>query len=182
MLAVSLAVSGCAAPLLIGAAGTTVVKASEERGLTGAFDDAAIHTAISELWFKADLDLYQRMNLTVDDGRALVTGRAATPDQRVNAIRLVWQADGVKEVINDVTVDNQSTVLDSARDSWISTKLRAALLLDSGIHSTNYSIDVVNGVVYLMGVARSRQELNAVVAHAKSLARVQGVVSHVRLL
>ena len=181
-LAMAISAGGCVAPVVVGAAGATAVKATEERGLSGALSDTQIQAAVNELWFKHDLDLYQRIHLTVDQGRVLLTGRAANPDQRVDAVRLVWQVSDVVEVINEITLDNDSSLLDSARDAWIATQLRTALILDRSIHSTNYSIDVVNGIVYLMGVAHGQQELDRVIGHAKALSRVQGVVPHVRLL
>ena len=181
-LAMAISAGGCVAPVVVGAAGTTAVKASEERGLSGALSNVQIQARINELWFKQDLDLYQRIHLTVDQGRVMLTGRAANPDQRVDAVRLVWQVQDVTEVINEIAIDNQSSLVDSARDSWIATQLRTALILDQTVHSTNYSIDVVNGVVYLMGVAHGQQELDRVIGHAKELSRVQGVVPHVRVL
>ncbi len=175
--------TGCVAPVVVGAvAGTAVVKATEERGLGGALSDAEIHARISELWFKHNVYMYQRINLTVDQGRVLLTGRAADIDQRVDAVKLVWQVPGIVEVINEIAIDNQSLIIDTAHDSWISTKLRTALILDAEVRSTNFSVDVVNGVVYLLGVAHGQTELNRVIGHAKSLSRVQNVVSHVRII
>ena len=55
-------------------------------------------------------------------------------------------------------------------------------MLDQTVQSSNYSIDVVGGVVYLLGVARDQGELERVIGHAKALAHVQGVISHVRVL
>ncbi len=179
----ALALAGCAAPVaVVGAAGTTAVKATEQRGLAGAVSDAEIHLKINELWFNADGDLYSRINLTVDQGRVLLTGRAASHEQRATAVRLAASAPGVTEVINEITLDDRGTLIDNAQDSWIGTQLRAALVLDGSVQSSNYGIDVVGGMIYLLGVARDRQELERVIGHAKALAHVQGVISHVRVL
>ncbi len=178
----ALALAGCVAPVVIGAAGTAGVKATEQRGLAGAVSDAQIQLKINEVWFNTDGDLYSRMNLTVDQGRVMVTGRAASAEQRATAVRLAGSVEGVREVINEVTVDSPGSLIDNAQDSWIGTQLRTALVLDGSVKSSNYSIEVVGGVVYLLGVARDQPELDRVIGHAKALAHVQGVISHVRVL
>ena len=180
-LSITLASGGCVVPVL-GLAGTTAVKATEDRGIGGAVTDLKIQAEINDLWLKRDIEMFSRVNLSIDQGRVLLTGRAATPEQRMEAVRLCWQADGVTEVIDEIAVDNDATMGDTAHDKWISTKLRAALLLDRDIHNTNYNIDVVNDIVYLLGVAHSQEELDRVIGHAKAIAYVQGVVSHVRVV
>ncbi|MEI7610114.1 MAG: BON domain-containing protein [Rhodospirillaceae bacterium] len=180
-LSILLAEGGCVVPV-IGLAGTTAVKATEDRGIGGAVTDLKIQAQINDLWLKRDLEMFSRINLSIDQGRVLLTGRAATPEQRMEAVKLCWQADGVTEVINEIVVDNESVMGDTAHDKWIGAKLRTALLLDKDIHNTNYNIDVVNDIVYLLGVAHSQDELDRVIGHAKAIAYVQGVVSHVRVV
>ena len=180
-LSILLAEGGCVVPV-IGLAGTAAVKATEDRGIGGAVTDLKIQAQINDLWLKRDLEMFSRVNLSIDQGRVLLTGRAATPEQRMEAVKLCWQADGVTEVINEIAVDNDSTMGDTAHDKWIGAKLRTALLLDKDIHNTNYNIDVVNDIVYLLGVAHSQDELDRVIGHAKAIAYVQGVVSHVRVV
>ncbi len=178
---VTVVAPGCA-PLVIGGAATTAVAATDHRGLSGVVADTEIQARINHLWFQHSMDLHRRIGLTVNQGRVLLTGRAADPQMRLDAVRLAWQADGVQEVINEIQVDNESSLLDSARDTWISTQLRTRLTFDSTIHGRNYSIDTVNGVVYLMGVAVSQDELNRAVDHARVLPNVQRVVNYVRVL
>ena len=103
-------------------------------------------------------------------------------EMRLDAVRLAWQAKGMQEVINEIQVDNNSGLMDSARDTWISTQLRTKLTFDSRIHSQNYSIDTVNGVVYLMGLADNQGELDRAIEHARALPNVQRVVNYVRVL
>lgn len=180
-LSLTLACGGCVVPVL-GLAGTTAVKATEDRGIGGAVSDLKIQAQINDLWLKRDIEMFSLINLSIDQGRVLLTGRAAKPEQRMEAVRLCWLADGVTEVINEITLDKESTMGDTAHDKWISAKLRAALVLDQDIHNTNYNIDVVNDIVYLLGVAHSQEELDRVIGHAKAIAYVQGVVSHVRVV
>lgn len=180
-LATGMPLTGCA-PLVIGGAGTAAVVATEHRGFGGFVSDTEIRARINYLWVQHSLELANRIGLTIDQGRVLLTGRAKDAQMRLDAVRLAWQADGVKEVINEIQIDNDSGIIDSARDTWITTQLRSRITFDADIHSQNYSIDTVDGVVYLMGVATSQAELDRVTQHARSVANVQRVVSYVRLL
>ncbi|NYZ11016.1 BON domain-containing protein [Azospirillum sp. RWY-5-1] len=179
----ALGTAGCA-PLVIGgaAAGGAAVAYTEERGISGFASDAEIQAKINNLWFQHSMDMHSRLDMTVDQGRVLLTGKAKDAQMRLDAVRLAWQADGVKEVINEIQIDNESGILDSARDTWISTQLRGRLTFDKSIHSQNFSIDTVNGVVYLMGVAKSQEELDRAINHARSVANVQRVVNYVRVI
>ena len=173
--------AGCG-PLVLGAAGGTAVVATQERGFGGFVSDTEIRARINSLWLHHSIDMTNRIGLTVDQGRVLLTGRAADAQMRLDAVRLAWQAQGVKEVINEIQSDNGSSIMDTARDTWISTQIRSRITFDVDIHSQNYSIDTVDGVVYLMGVASSQEELDRALQHARSVPNVQRVVSYVRLL
>ena len=61
------------------------------------------------------------------------------------------------------------------------TKINAKLLLEKNILSLNYSIEVVNGVVYLIGIAQNQKELDAVIKISKKTYGVTSVISYVRL-
>jgi osmotically-inducible protein OsmY len=54
-------------------------------------------------------------------------------------------------------------------------------MFDGHVKNINYTVDVVNGVVYLMGIAQSQDELDRVVAHARDIGNVKRVVSHIVL-
>lgn len=174
---------GACTPIgVVGAgAAATGVAASSEGGLRGALSDAAIQASINDLWFRYDVDTFRKLDLTVTQGRVLVTGVVQNPEDRVEAVRLAWQPVGVKQVINEVQVTQSEGVVGFAKDTWITTRLRAAITLDQDVQSINYSIDTVQGNIYLMGVAQDQAELNRVVEIARSLPNVKRVVSYVKL-
>jgi len=176
------ALAGCTpVGVAVGGAAAAGVAASEERGLQGALDDTEIRLQINHLWLQESEALFREVNLQVQEGRVLLSGNVPDPETRVTAVRLAWQADGVREVINEIEVADTSSLTDLARDTWIATKLKTRLLLDRDVLSINYSIEVVNGVVYLMGVAQGQAELDRVIGHAKDVSYVRRVVSYVRL-
>lgn len=173
--------SGCAGAL-IGAGATTANAASEERGLDGAVDDVKIRAEINHLWFQRDIEMYRQVTLTIKEGRVLLTGTVPTPEARVEAVRLAWQPAGVREVLNEIQVSNgEAGFTDFTLDIAISQKMKAKLLFDKEIRNINYTVDVNEAVIYLMGIAQSDAELERVIAYARDISGVRGVVNHVRM-
>jgi len=180
LLACLMVVQGCAG-VLVGAAASVGVAAYDERGVAGVAQDTKIATLIRAAYFDTEIELLQDVGLEVYEGRVLVTGIVPTEEMRADAVRLAWQVADVKDVINELIVNQNTTLTDAARDTWITTKLKASLTGDETIFSINYGIETVNGIVYLIGIAQDQGELNRVIAHAREVERVRRVVSHVRV-
>jgi osmotically-inducible protein OsmY len=178
-----LALSACT-PLGIatGAAAGVGTAASQEGGLSSAASDAGIKARINDAWLKYDIDTFSKLSTTVDQGRVLLTGVVQNPEARVEAVRLVWQVPEVKQVINEIQVANSEGFPGFIRDGWITTRLRAAITFEKNIQSLNYSIDTVQGVVYLMGVAMNQAELDRVMQIARTIPNVKQVVSYVKMI
>ncbi|MDY0240580.1 MAG: BON domain-containing protein [Rhodospirillaceae bacterium] len=172
--------SACA-PVVLGAGATVGVAATEDRGVEGATDDLKIRAEINELWFRHDATMFHEVDLRVHEGRVMLTGAVQKPEYRVDAVRLAWQAAGVREVLDEIQVTNSSSFSDYSRDVIIATDLRGRLMFDGQVKNVNYSVEVVNGIVYLMGVAQNQAELDRVIAHARDIRNVKRVVSHVVL-
>jgi osmotically-inducible protein OsmY len=173
--------SGCAG-MIIGAGATAGVAAAEERGFEGALEDTKIRTEINDLWFRHDVEMYRKATLTINEGRVMLTGVVLSEQARADAVRLSWQAGGVREVYNELQVRPEgSDLIDGGRDVWIQQELKTRLMFDKEIRNINYTVDVTDGVIYLMGLAQHEDELQRVLAHAREISHVKGVISHVRL-
>lgn len=175
-----LSLSGCAGAVIGGAAGGALVVA-QERTVGTVIDDAALQLQINEAMFRDDHALFGAVDLTVTAGQVVMTGTVPTQDARVAAARHAWSVDGVNEVINELQVGEDVGISDRARDEWITTQLRGRMLADGDVRDVNYSLNTVNGVIYVMGVARTRAELQRVLGHAREIQYVQRVVSHARI-
>ena len=176
----SLLLSGCVGAA-VGAGAAVGVGAAKEGGLQSSIKDEAIRIKISDLWFKRSTEIFGKLNLTVNQGRVLVTGVVQKPEDRVEAIRLAWQPVGVKQVINEVRVGNSSSFGSYAQDTWIAGQLRTRLTFEKYIQSINYSIEVVQGTVFLMGVAQDQPELDRTIGVARRIKGVKEVISYVKL-
>lgn len=175
-----LSLQGCVSAV-IGGAATAGTAAMEERGISGAADDTALRLRVNALLSNKDERLWRKVGLQVYMGRVLMTGTVEKPEMRAEAVRLAWQAEGVKEVINEIQLADSGGATGFARDTWISTQLKSALLFDKKVASINYSIETVGGTVYLIGLAQDRAELDRVMNHARGLNYVKKVVNYVKI-
>jgi osmotically-inducible protein OsmY len=186
MLTIALILSGCA-PIVVGAAagagaliGST---ATEERGMGVALTDTQIRANIGQLWYNHSRDMYSRLSLSVREGRVLLMGSLPNDQMHLDAVRLVWKAKGVKEVIDEIRVTpKEGDIGDYTRDAWITTKLKSQMLFDKNIASRNYNIKTVGAVVYIMGIAQNQQELNRVTDYARNMSSVVKVISYARFV
>lgn len=167
------------AGVVIGAGATAGVAASEERGIKGAGNDTLIRVAINEAWLNEDFDTFNRLNLQIYEGRVLLSGRVPDQAKADKAVQLAWQAEDVREVINEIEISNAGALDDFANDTLINARLDSALLFDGKVSSINYSTRSVAGTVYLLGVAQDRAELDHVFRVARDIPNVKRVISHV---
>ena len=175
-----LLLSGCA-PAIVGVGTAAVAASSTEKGLTTSVSDSVIYTKIQDRFIQEDASLSTLVDVTVNDAAVLLTGKVRTPEEKVLATRLTWEVRGVREVINELQVTDTSSIKDVAKDLAASAQLRGKLIADADVSSLNFSIDVVNGTVYLSGVAADAEEMNRVVGHARELRFAQQVVNYITL-
>ncbi len=179
LVAATMALSGCAA--IVGAGATVGVAAVQERGIKGRAQDLRLEALVLDRFLNAGLKLTTTIGVEVYEGRVMLTG--ATKDTKLSdqAVKLAWQVDGVKEVINEIQVETGTTATNFAQDTWITTQLKSRLTFDKDVLAINYVVETVNGTVYLIGIAQDQPELERVIAHANGVKHVKNVISHVRL-
>src|SRR5690242_9457458 len=121
------ALPSCVPVLIGGAAAGGAYVGGQERSVGTQVSDTGIRAQINDLWLRYNADMYSQLSLSVNDGRVLITGAVSNPEWKPEAVRLAWQVDGVKEVDDEIQVSDKSSLSDSARDEWITTRLRSAL-------------------------------------------------------
>lgn len=162
--------------------GTAAVAASTtEKGFSTSVSDTVIEAKLTDKFIKNDASFVTGVESSVSNGSVLMTGKLDTQDQKILATRLAWEIKGVKEVINEIQLVSDESIKTTAKDLAASAQLRAALIGDQEISSLNYSIDVVNGIVYLSGVAANEKERERVITHAQALRFAKKVVNYIIL-
>jgi len=170
---------GCAG-VAVGAGATAGVAAYQERGIETAAKDLKLEVQIVDNWYKYDNGLPVKLGVEVYEGRALLTGVVNDSKVSADAAAMAWKVEGIKEVINEIQVAEENAI-DLARDSWISAQLKSKLLFDEKIAAINYTVETVNGIVYLIGIGQNQEEVDRVIAHARTISYVRRVINHVRL-
>ncbi|MDB1135545.1 BON domain-containing protein [Candidatus Anaplasma sp. TIGMIC] len=172
--------TGCSAVVAGLAVATGAVVAMQERTVGDVIDDASILIKLNRELFR--YGIFSSVTAKVSEGRVLLLGTVASPEKRMQAEKAAWQQKDVKEVVNEIVIEQGAVDLRTyAADSAISAQVRARLVVRAGVKSVNYSVNTVGGVVYLMGIAQSQKELNTAIAVAKRVRGVKQVISYVRL-
>lgn len=180
MLSLSLALSACA-PALVGVGTAAVAASSTEKGFSTSVSDGVIRTKLADKYLRNDVDLVQAVSISVNEGAVLLTGNVETQDKKINATRLAWEIKGVREVVNELNVSSNTSIKNKAKDFAAAAQLRLKIIGDGDVSSLNYSIDVVDGVVYLSGVAETQEERARVVALAQELPFAKKVIDYIIL-
>lgn len=165
----------------IGGAATVGVAAYDERGVDGVARDLKLATDIRTEWLAADADLPVKASVEVHEGRALLTGVVQDEKRRADAVTLTWKVPGVKDVLNEIQVAPSGGVVDYSRDAWITGQIKSKMTFDEKIMGINFHVQTVNKTVYILGIARSQDELDRVMTIARSISYVRNVIQHVRV-
>jgi osmotically-inducible protein OsmY len=177
-----LALAACSpVGLAVGAGATVTNMAMEERGFVNSARDKAIWTDISARMLDKNQKLFQNVDIQVHEGRVLLSGFVQRPEDRIDATRLAWEPDGVREVVDEIKLGRSLDAGDFSEDIWLIQQIRLKLMLDRDIRAINYSVDCIRSTVYLMGVARTSAELQRVIDHVRDVPYVRAVVNHVRV-
>jgi osmotically-inducible protein OsmY len=167
--------------MAVGAGATVVNMAMEERGIIHAVNDDAIWLGINNRLYAHDKKLFENVSLQVHEGRVLLSGYVQKPEDRVEALKIAWQSDGVREVNNQMKIGPSLSLADYAEDAYLIQRLRLVYFIDEGIRANNFSVDCIRSTVYLVGVAQNEAELQRAIDHARDIPYVRNVVTDVRL-
>jgi osmotically-inducible protein OsmY len=185
-LALGLGLTGslCGCPLAIvggiAAAGGAGYAANQERGVGGTANDFSIKTNIQSALAKSNPEMAAHVDVTVYEGRALLTGTAPDPQMKAAASDAARGVPGVRAVYDEVQVAPSESAWNSTKDAWITSEVRSKLVF-SNVRSVNYNVQTVDRSVYLIGSARSQAELDHATDLARNVPNVKRVVSYVEV-
>ena len=139
--------------------------------LAARINEALLSSQYRDLFFDVSSIVYQ--------GRVLLTGKVKTEADKARATQLVRDVPGVKEVFNEVQVNVPGGLVSSTNDAFIETELKVRLIATKEVKSIDYRWTAVNGVVYLMGYAKSAAEAQKAIEVVRNTKYVKQVVPHV---
>ena len=171
---------GCSPANILATGGSgALVVAEGERSLGTVIDDATIKVNIAAKFLNAYNNLFVNINTSVLEGRVLLTGLVENQEIRIEAVRLVWEVEGVREIINEIEIGNRSTLKDYASDLWINTQARAVAAKTIGIKSITFNFETIQGKVYIAGISARPDLLDEMISALKNIKGVNEIVNYV---
>ncbi len=154
--------------------------AVQEKTFGESLDEATSGTTIKSKLFAGGASRFGEVDVEVAGRFVLLSGRVPSEADKAEAERIAWSVSSIDEVANELVVDRFNMGRD-INDRWITEQVRARIISDSAVKGVNYNIQVYNGVVYLLGIAKSEDELRRAAEHASKVKGVKKVVSYVKM-
>ena len=110
------------------------------------------------------------------NGRVLITGEAPNESVRQGIGDTVLAIEGVKEVFNEMTIGENSSLASRSNDTFITSQVKTKLMEVEGLSTNHVKVVTEAGVVYLMGIV-SANEAHLATEAARVVSGVKKVVS-----
>lgn len=175
-----MSMTGCAVAVL-GAAGAVGLTTMQEKTMGEALDDATASNEIKAKLLNESGAKFAEVDVEVANGLVLLSGRVNEPADRTYAEGIAWSSSRARDVANEIRIEPPGGFMANVSDEIITGRVRARLIGSSKVKSVNFNIETYDGVVYLMGIARSTDELRRAAEEASVVGGVKQVVSYVRV-
>ena len=177
-----LVLTSCVGVSSSGIFGTGVSIALDPRSVGTQIDDSIMQKSLSTRIILLDKKHLLSVNSKVLDGRIFLTGKVDDPEEKLKLTKLAWETDGVRSVRNDIKVKEDFNFKQSTKDIFITSQLRANLILNKDIKAANYQIDTYKKKIYIYGIAATSDEKKEVINEAKNILDVENVIASILLL
>ena len=174
--------SGCVGASSTGVFGTGVSIAMDPRTLGTQIDDSIMDKSLDARLVAMNKNYLIDVKTKVLDGRIFLTGKVDTPEEKLKITKLAWETKGARSVKNDLKIKEDFNFKQSAKDILITSQLRSAMIFNKKIKAVNYNIDTIKKVIYVYGIAQSKEEKNEIVKEAKEILDVKNVVTSILLV
>jgi osmotically-inducible protein OsmY len=168
-----IALGGCVAAAVGGAAAGGYLVGEDRRAANAMAEDEAIElrasNRISEKYPAA------HVNSTSYNRLVLLTGEAPTADAKADIEKIVRGLPNVRGTFDEITVAPATALSSRTNDSYITSKVKARFVDARKFNPVHVKVVTENSVVYLMGIV-SRQEADAASEIARTTSGVRRVV------
>lgn len=132
--------------------------------------------ALIQLNSEPKLKEQSHISVATFNGVVLLVGETATPELKCRAYELVKAVPNIRRINNEIVVGESLSTKESSADVWMTTKVKAAMLAEKGLNSTQIKVLTEDGVVYLMGLVTHHQA-DLAVEVARTVTGVKKVVT-----
>jgi osmotically-inducible protein OsmY len=171
----AITVQGCAGIVIAG--GATAGAMANDRRTSGAYvDDETIEWKIIDVLYQDEqIDQQTHLNATSYNGIVLLTGEIPNEEMRVKIGGKIRSVQGVRQLHDETSIAAPSSMMSRSGDTWITSKVKTAMLTGDTDMGVRTKVVTDKGVVYLMGMV-SPQEADELTDIARRVGGVQKVV------
>ena len=166
---------GCAGVVVAG--GATAGAMANDRRSSGSFvDDEVIEWKVLDvLGSHKEIHEQTHLNATSYNGIVLLTGEIPDESMRAKIDALITGIEGVRQLHDETSIATPSSMMSRSGDTWITSKVKSALVTDDTAMAGRTKVVTDKGVVYLMGIV-SPEEAGKLTEIARRVGGVQKVV------
>ena len=181
LLLIVLSLKSCAAPVIGGVGAIALSSSAQEKGLGTSINDKVIYVKLRNAIHNWNPSVSQKISISVDNGSILVTGQLENINTKIDLTKTIWDVSGIKEVNNQVQISKTSNIKNIAKDLASLGEIRAKLMASKELNSLNFSVDVVNNIAYISGIASSDEEIAIVTQLAQEARFIKEVQNFVKV-
>ena len=172
----------CVGSSSVGIFGSGVSVAYDPRTVGMQIDDSIMQKNLMARLTLTDKKYIIDLSTKVIDGNIFLSGKVDEPEEKLKIIKMAWETKGARSVQSVVTIKGKTNFKNTAKDVLITSQLKTALLFNKLTKSSNYTIDTINGKVYIFGIAMTQDEKKKVISEAKEIHGVKKVVPSILLV
>lgn len=144
--------------------------------------DSRIKSSIVKSLKEDNNDNYKHISVNVFNGRVMLTGYVNNSVYKVKAVNEARAIKEDVEVLDEIMVLNPNYKLSSTSDSFISNQISLKIKTSKNIKSSNYKYDVVDGNVFILGVAKDKKEFDEVCDIVRRIKGVNKVITYITFI
>ncbi|TCV89751.1 osmotically-inducible protein OsmY [Testudinibacter aquarius] len=176
LLLATLGLQACITTAVVGTAAVATKVATDPRTAGTQIDDETLEVRVSSALNKdPEIKEDARINIISYNTKVLLIGQVPNESLRETAKNLASGVDGVTDIYNEIRVGGKIGFGQISTDSWITTRIKSKLLLNSAVKSTDVKVVTENGEVFLMGNVTQAQA-NAAAEDARYVGGVSKVI------
>ena len=182
ILVLALLTFSCVGTSSVGIFGSGVSIAYDPRTVGMQIDDSIMQKNLIGRLTLTDKKYIISISAKVLDGNIYLSGKVDEPEEKLKIIKMAWETKGARSVQSTVTIKGNNNFKSTARDILITSQLRTALIFNKLTKATNYTIDTINGKIYIFGIAMTKKEKEKVISEADQIHGVKDVIPSIYLV
>ena len=170
----TLSLSGCAGIFIAGAA-TTANIVTDTRTTKEIWNDNNIEFEVAAITNKQPYRGSVRVTASSYRGSVVLMGQATTDAERRSFESQAKDVPGVDTIHNQIRVKEPLSVSAISKDSWITRKVKSALLANSELNGIKVKVITEDSEVFLLGLV-SREHADIATEVARNISGVKQVI------